>query len=85
MTNEQKQRKPPREKRPADTWGMTQAEYLASLKDQLVTVAFANGKGLKGTLIGTDTFNIFLRSESLGVVVMIPKHAIRYLRPESPG
>ena len=80
MTNEQKQDKSPKEKRLGEIWGMTQARYLAGLQGRVITVAFLDGTGVRGTLTGVDTFDIFLE-RSNGQEIMIPKHAIKYLRP----
>ena len=75
MSNdEQKQRKPKR------NWGYNQAEYLAALEGRQVTVVFADGKALKGELIGVDTYELFIR-QSNGLEVMISKGAVKYLHP----
>ena len=66
---------------PSPYWGRDQAAFLADLRDALVTVAFVDGKGLKGALVGTDPYNVFVQVKLNGTLteVMIPKHAIRYI------
>lgn len=74
MNNEQKQKKPKR------NWGQSQADYLAALEGRQVTVVFADGKAMKGELIGVDTYEIFIR-QSNSLEVMISKGAVKYLHP----
>jgi sRNA-binding regulator protein Hfq len=74
MSNEQKQKKPKR------NWGQSQADYLAALEGRQVTVVFADGKAMKGELIGVDTYEIFIR-QSNSLEVMISKGAVKYLHP----
>ena len=80
MTNEQKQGKSPRNKQPGTTQGTSQARYLAGLQGRVITVAFLDGKGVRGKLTGVDTFDIFLQRFN-SQEIMIPKHAIKYIRP----
>ena len=61
-------------------WGQGQAAYLAGLKDKRVTVVFADGKALKGTLTGVDTYDLFIKQNS-GLEVMICKGSVKYLHP----
>lgn len=42
------------EKKPKRNWGQSQAEYLAVLQGKQVTVAFEDGKALKGELTGLE-------------------------------
>jgi sRNA-binding regulator protein Hfq len=74
MSNEQMQKKPKR------NWGQSQADYLAALEGRQVTVVFADGKAMKGELIGVDTYEIFIR-QSNSLEVMISKGAVKYLHP----
>ena len=74
MSNEEKQKKPKR------NWGQNQASYLAALEGKQVTVAFADGKALRGELTGVDTYELFIK-QSNGLEVMVSKGAIRYLHP----
>ena len=64
------------------TWGQSQAEYLAALEGNQVTIVFADGKAMKGELVGVDTYEVFIRQAS-GLEVMISKGAIKYLHPAS--
>lgn len=73
MSNEEK-------KKPKRNWGRSQAEYLAALEGRQVTVVFADGKALKGELIGVDTYELFVRQAN-GLEVMISKGAVKYLHP----
>ena len=66
--------------KPKRNWGQNQANYLAALEGKQITVVFADGKALKGELIGVDTYELFIR-QSNGLEVMISKGAIKYLHP----
>jgi len=77
MSNEEKQEKVEKPKR---NWGQSQAGYLASLEGKQVTVVFADGKALKGELVGVDTYELFIKQAN-GLEVMISKGAIKYLHP----
>jgi sRNA-binding regulator protein Hfq len=79
MSNEEKQEKA---KKPKRNWGKSQADYLAALEGKQVAVVFADGKALKGELIGVDTYELFIRQAN-GLEVMISKGAIKYLHPSS--
>jgi sRNA-binding regulator protein Hfq len=61
-------------------WGQNQANYLAALEGKQITVVFADGKALKGELVGVDTYELFIK-QSKGLEVMISKGAIKYLHP----
>jgi sRNA-binding regulator protein Hfq len=74
MSNEEKKEKVKR------NWGQSQARYLAALEGKEVTVVFADGKALKGELIGVDTYEVFIRQAN-GLEVMINKGAIKYVHP----
>jgi len=75
MSNEEK-------KKPKSNWGQNQAAYLAALQGRQVTVAFLDGKALKGELTGVDTYELFIK-QSNGLEIMISKGAIKYLHPAS--
>jgi sRNA-binding regulator protein Hfq len=62
---------------PSPYWGRDQAAFLAGLQDKPVAIAFLDGKGFRGTLVGVDPYNLFVQSN--GREVMVPKHAIRYI------
>jgi sRNA-binding regulator protein Hfq len=79
MNNEEKQEKA---KKPKRNWGRSQAEYLAALEGKQVTVVFADGKALKGELVGVDTYEVFIKQAN-DLEVMISKGAIKYLHPAS--
>ncbi|MFB0533884.1 MAG: hypothetical protein ACETWR_02765 [Anaerolineae bacterium] len=79
MSNEEKQEKA---KKPKRNWGRSQAEYLAALEGKQVTVVFADGKALKGELVGVDTYEVFIKQAN-DLEVMISKGAIKYLHPAS--
>lgn len=66
--------------KPKTVWGQSQAAYLAGLKGERVTIVFADGKALKGTLTGVDTYDLFIRQNS-GLEVMISKGSVKYLHP----
>ena len=57
--------------------GRDQGTFLAALRDKPVTVYFLDGKGIKGTLVGVDPYNIFVQLSDKDV--MIFKHAIKYV------
>ena len=61
-------------------WGQSQAAYLLNLRDKPVTVVMIDGKALKGTLTGVDTYEIFIRQDG-GLEILIPKGAVKYLHP----
>lgn len=61
-------------------WGQRQAQYLADLQDQQVTIVFQDGKALQGALVGVDQFFLFIRQTS-GLEVMVSKGAVKYLHP----
>ena len=75
MSNEEK-----KAEKPKRNWGQSQAKYLAALEGKQVTVVFADGKALKGELIGVDTYELFVKQAN-GLEVMISKGAIKYLHP----
>ena len=75
MSNEEK-----KVEKPKRNWGQNQAKYLAALEGKQVTVVFADGKAIKGELIGVDTYELFIK-QSNGLEVMISKGAIKYLHP----
>ena len=77
MSNEEKQNKAEKPKR---NWGQGQARYLAALEGKQVAVVFADGKALKGELVGVDTYEIFIKQAN-GLEVMVSKGAIKYLHP----
>ena len=54
--------------------------YLVALENQAVKVAFSDGKVLRGTLTGVDTYKILNKPER-GPEVLISKGAIKYLQP----
>lgn len=64
--------------KPKRNWGQGQAAYLADLQDKPVTIVFVDGKALKGTLTGVDTYELFIRQES-GLTVMVFKGTVKYL------
>jgi sRNA-binding regulator protein Hfq len=66
--------------KPKRNWGQNQANYLAALEGKQITVVFADGKALKGELVGVDTYELFIK-QSKGLEVMIGKGAIKYLHP----
>jgi sRNA-binding regulator protein Hfq len=66
--------------KPKRNWGQNQANYLAALEGKQITVVFADGKALKGELVGVDTYELFIK-QSKGLEVMISKGAIKYLHP----
>ena len=43
-------------------------------------MVFADGKALKGELVGVDTYELFIKQAN-GLEVMISKGAIKYLHP----
>lgn len=67
--------------KPKRNWGQGQAPYLADLQDKPVIIVFVDGKAMKGTLTGVDTYELFIRQES-GLEVMIMKGAIKYLHTD---
>jgi sRNA-binding regulator protein Hfq len=75
MNNEEK-----KVEKPKRNWGQNQANYLAALEGKQITVVFADGKALKGELVGVDTYELFIK-QSKGLEVMISKGAIKYLHP----
>ena len=68
------------EERAKRNWGQSQARYLSSLQDRLIKVAFLDGKTLKGTLTGVDTYEVFIKPAK-GPEVLISKGAIKYIHP----
>ena len=58
-------------------WGHDQGTFLAGLRDKPVAVCFLDGKGIKGTLVGVDPYNIFVQLSDKDVTIL--KHAIRYV------
>lgn len=68
------------EQRTKRNWGQSQARYLAALQDKWIKVAFLDGKTLKGTLTGVDTYEIFIKPAK-GPEVLISKGAIKYIHP----
>ena len=53
---------------PSPYWGRDQAAFLADLRDTLVTVTFADGKGLKGALVDADPYNVFVQVKLNGTL-----------------
>jgi sRNA-binding regulator protein Hfq len=77
MSNEEK-----KAEKPKRNWGQSQARYLAALEGKQVAVVFADGKALKGELVGVDTYEIFIKQAN-GLEVMVSKGAIKYVHPAS--
>jgi sRNA-binding regulator protein Hfq len=51
-----------------------------TMKSKQITVAFLDGKALKGELTGVDTYELFVK-QSNGLEIMSRKGAIKYLHP----
>ena len=75
MSNEEK-----KAEKPKRNWGQSQARYLAALEGKQVAVVFADGKALRGELVGVDTYEVFIKQAN-GLEVMVSKGAIKYLHP----
>lgn len=58
---------------------LTEARYIGRLIGKPVMLVFTDGKALKGTLLGFDTYNYFVRQGDLEI--MIFKGALKYLHP----
>ena len=41
------------------------------------TVVFDDGKGMQGKLLGIDTYNLLIQSQSKRI--LIPKHSVKYI------
>ena len=63
-----------------EQWGQSQAAYLAALRGQPVQAVFLDGKAVKGTLTGVDTYDLFV-TQSSGLELMVAKAALKYLAP----
>jgi len=68
--------------KPKAVWGQSQAAYLAGLRNEQVTIVFADGKATKGTLVGVGPFCLFIQQESLEVMVF--KSSIKYVHGPKP-
>ncbi len=76
--------------KPAETWGLSAAEFYAELQGQVVQVAIAvsapTGSGLKlfqGTLVGVDRYDLVLRQET-GLRILFNKGHLVYVT-RAPG
>lgn len=59
-------------------WGQRSQDFYAALREQNVTVATTGGKLFKGTLIGVDVYDIFIRQAS-GLDLLINKGNVVYV------
>ncbi len=64
------------------TWGMTSADFYEALRDKPAQIVTLDGKIYKGQLVGVDQFDLILK-QSHGAVLLIPKHAIKYVQADA--
>jgi small nuclear ribonucleoprotein (snRNP)-like protein len=59
-------------------WGKEPWEFIHDLRDKRVLISLANGKALKGILIGADPYAWVIRQDS-GLELMINKGSVAYV------
>ena len=66
------------EEKPPSHWALTGDEVLKRLQGKHFVLHLLDGEVMEGTLVGYDRYNLTLmRDDGL---LLIPKHAVKYLR-----
>jgi sRNA-binding regulator protein Hfq len=63
-------------------WGVSAAKFYADREGEPIIVHLVDGGDLTGILAGIDQYEIFVELDNDAGVVLVPKHAIKYVEPK---